>query len=115
MVAVGERDRRFACRQFRQSARNRKPAGGADELMTAIPARVTITIVVHNRLTNVRYCRMRSTISANVPKGLDVKIVKGGAIVVKFPEGTRISTAIPTPPRPASAWPNTALAPQLSR
>jgi len=85
MVAVGDRDRRFACRQFRQSAGNRKPAGGADELITTIPARVTITIVVHNRLTNVRYCRMRSTISANVPKGLDVKIVKGGGIVVKFP------------------------------
>ena len=42
-------------------------------------------IVIHTRLTNVRYCRMRPTITSNTRKGPDVKILKGGEIVVKFP------------------------------
>jgi hypothetical protein len=61
-----------------------KPAGGANEPITVIPARVVdIRVVIHTRLTNA-LCRMRPTITSNTHKGPDVNIINGDEIVVKF-------------------------------
>jgi hypothetical protein len=49
---LGKRRRRFACRQRHQRPGHEKRAGGANQPNTAIPARFTLSIVVHNRLTN---------------------------------------------------------------
>ena len=69
----------------------KKLAGGANNRsLTPIPARVvTIKIVSHTRPTNVRYCRMRPTITSDTPKGPDVNMLKGDAIVVNLREGLR--------------------------
>jgi len=76
----------FAHDQWRHPAGKEKPAGGIHEPTTAIPARVdNVSVVTHTRLTNVHYCRMRSTITSNAVRGPDVKMLKGGTIVVKFP------------------------------
>jgi hypothetical protein len=88
MVAVRQRRRLFAYCWWRHSAREEKPAGGADQPITAIPARVvTIRVVIHTRLTNVCYLRMRPTITSKTHKGPDVKILKAAQSSLNFPGG----------------------------
>jgi hypothetical protein len=73
-----------------------KTGGRGQRIITAIPARVTITITVQNSADQSALIPKRPIFNSNTHKGPDVNILKGDEIVVKIPEGMHVSPASPT-------------------
>lgn len=65
---------------------NNRAAGGSNSAITAIPARLIIKLVTHNRLTDKNNSfRISCTLNPNAGKDQVVKIVKATQSSLNFP------------------------------